>query len=57
MPRLLNAIHLGADEIRSAVYGLKHDLQREREESRASFHRCLVEALHCPDLWKKAKWR
>ena len=57
MARLSDATHTGAYEIYNAVYGLKRDLQVEREESRASFHRCLVEALHYPGLWKKAKWR
>jgi len=57
MGKLLNPIQVGANEIRSAVYDLKHDLQVEKEQGQAVLHRCLVEALHCPDLWKKARWR
>ena len=55
--RLLEPVHAGAQEIRCAVYGLKCDLQAEREEGRTSFHRCMVEALHYPVLFKKARWR
>jgi hypothetical protein len=57
MAKLLESFTLGAEQIRSAVYGLKANLQNERELYRERLHQSLVEALHDPGLWKKAKWR
>lgn len=53
----MKSIQVCAESIRDAILGLQRDLQSEKEESRNVFHRCIVEALHYPGLFKKAKWR
>lgn len=45
------------NEIRRVVYGLKSDLQRERELRLEGLVRALVVALHTDCHWSKAKWR
>jgi hypothetical protein len=44
-------------QIRSSVEGLKSDLQRERELSLERLYQAFVQALHFPELFKKAKWK
>lgn len=46
-----------ARQIRQAIFGLKADLQRERDLRRELVHRALITALHTDSLWEKAKWR
>jgi hypothetical protein len=46
--------------VRNAVYDLTpyfFGTDFEREVCRQELHRALVEALHFPDLFKKARWR
>ncbi|MEM1540788.1 MAG: hypothetical protein QXJ07_05340 [Candidatus Bathyarchaeia archaeon] len=46
-----------ASGVAEAVNWLKQQKQFVEDLKREIFHRCLIEALHYPQLFKKARWQ
>ena len=43
--------------VSAVIKWIKQQEQNRKDLQRETFHRCLIEALHYPEFFKKARWQ